>query len=458
MPELAEIAPPPSSIASRVSVRRRLVVGLAVAVALAALVGGYKLFWRHHLKRFEEVSPGRLYRSAQPTQWGLAYVADRYGIRTVLNTRRFHWPLERGLLFDSQGLGGKLEGDFVAGLGIEYRQWPLGDEPYWPWPTPWFYEELFELFDNPDNLPVWIHCMGGRHRTGTAVALYRLEYDRWPVEQVLEEMHRFSFGPAIALQEHNLRTYLPRPRPDAAQWEALRSTFGSLTDGAGQASELDYQLLVHRLRQHRGEDEVEQALRRYLDENQPFALELLARLVDTPDDPLAASLCASAADCLRQSDASRDQWATAAAVIADFGTPEQQEELLALLANEDLSQPPTARYQAVVAGVSNRYTPNRLAFLRPLLDDERPRAEPEAGRYRYCDTAVARLSVITGQNLVEYWGPDGGVLWDRGRQSALAWLAEHPEQARLRPLEPPGGYNAVRPASEAEWTPPPGEE
>ena len=60
----------------------------------------------------------------------------------------------------------------------------MGKEWCWPWFTPWQFDEFFKLLDDPANLPLAVHCMGGRHRTGTFSALYRLEYDGWPIERV----------------------------------------------------------------------------------------------------------------------------------------------------------------------------------------------------------------------------------------------------------------------------------
>src|SRR4030095_8837487 len=104
---------------------------------------------------------------------------------------------------------------------------------------------------------------------------------------------------------------------------------------------------------------------------------LAQRLIDRPSDSLAPIACRQATACLRQGDAAPRDWAIAAALVADFGEPAKQRELLALLADEPYTSPPSPRYQAVVCGVTSAYTDNRIAFLRPVLDDERPRAEAD---------------------------------------------------------------------------------
>jgi protein tyrosine phosphatase (PTP) superfamily phosphohydrolase (DUF442 family) len=51
---------------------------------------------------------------------------------------------------------------------------------------------LREVTD-PANAPVFIHCLRGRDRTGTMVAIYRIEVDGWTNEEALEEMDRYGF-------------------------------------------------------------------------------------------------------------------------------------------------------------------------------------------------------------------------------------------------------------------------
>ena len=166
-----------------VDVRRRVArCALALVVVLTAIWSAYHLLWRQHVKRFAVVRPGVLYRVAQPSELGIRYLVERYGVKTILNLRLEDDHLHRGVL----ALGvpsGDVESRFVADLGVKSVQWPMGREACWPWMTPWQFEEFFRLFDDPANLPVAVHCVSGRHRTGTIAALFRLEYDRWPIDR-----------------------------------------------------------------------------------------------------------------------------------------------------------------------------------------------------------------------------------------------------------------------------------
>ncbi len=225
--------------------RRWLLLGVFAAVLSSA---GYWAFWHHHTKRFMEVRKGVFYRVAQPSEFGFRYLIKNIGIKTVVSVQLYDFRLRRGLISFSDPDGCR-ESEYVARLGARAVQWPMGTEKSWPWLTPWQFEQFFQLLDDPRNWPVAVHCQGGRHRTGTLSALFRLEYDRWDAERALAEMYSFKFGGAIRLQEHNLRTYLPRPHPTSAEWAALQCYYAPLLT----QTIADYETLVRKLRSARGE-------------------------------------------------------------------------------------------------------------------------------------------------------------------------------------------------------------
>ena len=54
--------------------------------------------------------------------------------------------------------------------------------------------ELFlKLVNDPANQPVFVHCAGGRHRTGAMSAIYRITHDGWSADQAYLEMKRYDF-------------------------------------------------------------------------------------------------------------------------------------------------------------------------------------------------------------------------------------------------------------------------
>ncbi len=402
--------------------------GLAALLVVGLMVGLDRLFWNHHAKRFQELRPGVLYRTGQPSELGLKYLVERRDVQTVISLQLYPATLREGIYDHGKPSGGP-EADFVESLGARAVHWSLGEEACWPWPSPWVFESWFRTIDEPTNWPIVVHCQGGRHRTGTLAALFRLEYDRWPIERALAEMYSFKFGSPVPVQEHNLRTYSPRPRPDADEWGTMAAELGACLAGRERG---DFESAVHALRSRRHEPAVHGALAGVLERGIDFSLCLGQRLVDVADEPLAAPLAARAAIVIQQPSAPPRDWSAAAAIVADFGNREQQEVLLALLANEPRDVAVSPRYAALATGVCNRYTVNRIPYLRALLNDKRHHLEPAARQYRYCETAAARLSVIANQNFVETEGhqPD----WQHAAARAGQWLETHEQLAQLSTL------------------------
>lgn len=54
-------------------------------------------------------------------------------------------------------------------------------------------EEFLKLVSDEANWPVFVHCKGGRHRTGQMTAIYRITQDGWTADQAYEEMKKFDF-------------------------------------------------------------------------------------------------------------------------------------------------------------------------------------------------------------------------------------------------------------------------
>src|SRR5437762_13148507 len=54
--------------------------------------------------------------------------------------------------------------------------------------------QFLKLVTDPANQPVYVHCMGGRHRTGVMTAAYRMTQDGWTADRAFAEMKQFKFG------------------------------------------------------------------------------------------------------------------------------------------------------------------------------------------------------------------------------------------------------------------------
>ena len=423
---------------------RKIAWGIAggmILLAGLALLGTYR-WQRHHYRRFQEVRPRVLYRMGLPSELGFRQIAQQYGIRTVVCLHEQTTPhLKSGWFFDLRKPSGPAEKEAAEQLGIRFLHWPIADQGPWPWPTPEHLEEFFRLMDQPENWPVLIHCWAGKHRAGTLAALFRLEYDHWPTDAVLEEMYGFGFGEPSPLQEHNLRTYVRRPRPSAPQWQALQEAFGSCLSSPPQ----DYDELVRAVRaalqppaqgqEHRA---VATRLEEYLRQGKPFAVCLADRLIQGPGDSWVPPALRCAEKIVFSDESGRgnptigpEELTAAAGLLADYGPPEIRTRLWHTFSAEMQRPDISARYQALVAGVTNRYRLSRAPYLKLLLEDRRPRPEPEADGTCYADTAVARLAAIVQEDFIGRRGRASRQDWDQAIQRAHDWLAKHPALTQM---------------------------
>lgn len=58
-------------------------------------------------------------------------------------------------------------------------------------------EYFLSLVNDPKNWPVYVHCKGGRHRTGALTAVYRITHDGWTAAQAWEEMKAYDFNDGL---------------------------------------------------------------------------------------------------------------------------------------------------------------------------------------------------------------------------------------------------------------------
>ena len=129
------------------------------------------------IDNFGRVSNG-YYRGAQPQEHDYADLAA-LGVKTVI---------------DLTANGDASEASIVTREGMKFFRIPMTttDEPRAAAVT-----QFLGLINDPANQPVYVHCQGGRHRTGVMTAVYRMTQDGWNADQAFAEMQKYKFGPAF---------------------------------------------------------------------------------------------------------------------------------------------------------------------------------------------------------------------------------------------------------------------
>jgi|WetSurMetagenome_2_1015567.scaffolds.fasta_scaffold312226_1 protein tyrosine/serine phosphatase len=106
-------------------------------------------------------------------------------------------------IVDLQKGGPFQEASWVQNAGMQYFKIPLSStHPATAEQTEYF----LKLVNNPANWPVYVHCAGGRHRTGEMTAIYRITHDSWTADRAYVEMKQFGY---YAFPNHgSLRQYV----------------------------------------------------------------------------------------------------------------------------------------------------------------------------------------------------------------------------------------------------------
>lgn len=74
--------------------------------------------------------------------------------------------------------------------GLRYVNLPLNDKRYPPKDAA---ERFLKIANDQANWPVYVHCAGGRHRTGAMTAVYRMTVDGWDIQRAYAEMKQYDF-------------------------------------------------------------------------------------------------------------------------------------------------------------------------------------------------------------------------------------------------------------------------
>ena len=78
----------------------------------------------------------------------------------------------------------------VEAAGLRYVNIPMVDKSY---PSMEQVNEFLKVVDDPSTGKFFVHCAGGRHRTGIMGAVYRFNHDHWNFDQAYAEMKQYDF-------------------------------------------------------------------------------------------------------------------------------------------------------------------------------------------------------------------------------------------------------------------------
>ena len=78
----------------------------------------------------------------------------------------------------------------VEAAGMRYVNIPIVDKAY---PNAEQVSAFLKVANDPATGKFYVHCAGGRHRTGIMGAVYRFNHDHWNYDQAYAEMKQYDF-------------------------------------------------------------------------------------------------------------------------------------------------------------------------------------------------------------------------------------------------------------------------
>ena len=178
---------------------------LLLALALASPAAASADVSKIKIDNFGRVNDN-YYRGAQPDGRDYADLAS-LGVKTLVD-----------LTGDDTDVN---ERGFVERAGMKYIHMPMTThEP----PTAAKLAEFLSIVNDPAKQPVYVHCVGGRHRTGVMTAAYRMAEDGWTADQAFKEMKQYNFGADFLHSEFKEFVYGYRPEVVPAERRAITSS------------------------------------------------------------------------------------------------------------------------------------------------------------------------------------------------------------------------------------------
>ena len=153
---------------------------VAVILAVSGLSFGKSKnvkFPNIRIKNFGQMNE-RFFRGARPEDGDYAALAA-LGVTTIIdltdNSKEYEQPA-------------------VERAGLRYVNIPMVDKSY---PSMDQVNQFLKVVDDPATGKFFVHCAGGRHRTGVVGAVYRFTHDKWNLDQALAEMDQYEFGSGV---------------------------------------------------------------------------------------------------------------------------------------------------------------------------------------------------------------------------------------------------------------------
>jgi len=148
-----------------------------------------------HVRNFGEVNENIL-RGGLPTDEALRELRA-FGVNVIVDLRE-------------NGPNSVRERRLAEQLGMRYEHIPLSG---FGAPTQADIKHALSVLLGDPKAKIYVHCLRGKDRTGTVIACYRIQHDRWDPQKALEEAKSYGMSSLEWRMQAFIRSFTPLNLP-----------------------------------------------------------------------------------------------------------------------------------------------------------------------------------------------------------------------------------------------------
>lgn len=152
---------------------KRIIAIMALVLFSACGTGPRTQPFQGSVYNFGKVD-GHTYRGTQPYTHDYQGLKDM-GVKTILDLRN-----------DPE----EYSQDIAERVGLNYINVPMSSHTE---PSILSIQAALTVIRNKENWPVYVHCEGGRHRTGVVIATYRVKDYGWSKTKAWAEAYKYDY-------------------------------------------------------------------------------------------------------------------------------------------------------------------------------------------------------------------------------------------------------------------------
>src|SRR5215510_455407 len=151
------------------------ILALIFSISTASFAKGkYSKFPNIKIKNFGQMDD-RFFRGSRPDDGDYQALAA-LGVKTIIDLT------DNSMAYEKPA---------VEAAGLRYVNIPMVDKSY---PSMDQINQFMKIVNDPATGKFFVHCAGGRHRTGVVGAVYRFNVDKWNLDQAMAEMEKYEFN------------------------------------------------------------------------------------------------------------------------------------------------------------------------------------------------------------------------------------------------------------------------